>query len=68
MLVLVCVYGVYAFFIRNIGKYLIFLQPFFFFDIERGYILFFVDYVCIMTAITAAGFYICEASKKAGRK
>ena len=68
LLSIVCVYGVYAFFIRNIGKYLLFLQPFFFFDTERGYILFFVDYICIMTAIAAAGFLLCEASKKAGSR
>ena len=68
MLALVCAYGVYAFVVRNIGKYLLFLQPFFFFDIERGYVLFFVDYVCIMAAIATAGFYLCEAAKKAGRK
>ena len=53
---------------RNIGKYLLFLQPFFFFDMERGYVLFFLDYVCIMVAIATAGFWLCEAAKKAGRK
>ena len=65
---LVCAYGVYAFVVRNIGKYLLFLQPFFFFDIERGYVLFFVDYVCIMVAIATAGFWLSEVAKKAGRK
>ena len=68
LLAVVCAYGVYAFVVRNIGKYLLFLQPFFFFDIERGYVLFFVDYVCIMAVIATAGFYLCEAAKKAGRK
>ena len=68
LLALVSAYGVYAFVVRNIGKYLLFLQPFFFFDIERGYILFFVDYICIMAAIATAGFWLCEAAKKAGRK
>ena len=68
ILAFVCAYGVYAFIVRNIGKYLLFLQPFFFFDIERGYVLFFVDYVCIMAAIVTAGFWLSEAAKKAGRK
>ena len=68
LLALVCVYGVYASVVRNIGKYLLFLQPFFFFDMEKGHVLFFVDYVCIMVAIAAVGFYLCEAAKKAGRK
>ena len=68
ILALVCAYGVYAFVMRDIGKYLLFLQPFFFFDMEKGYILFFVDYVCIMAAIATAGFYLSEWAKKAGRK
>ena len=68
LLALVCAYGVYAFVVRNIGKYLLFLQPFFFFDVERGYVLFFVDYVCIMAAIAAAGFYLSEWAKNAARK
>lgn len=64
VLALVCAYGLYAFVVRNIGKYLLFLQPFFFFDTERGYVLFFVDYICIMTAIATAGYYLDKATKK----
>lgn len=64
VLALVCAYGVYAFVVRNIGKYLLFLQPFFFFDMEQGYALFFVDYICIMTAIATAGYYLGKVTKK----
>ena len=40
ILALACLYGIYAFIIRGVWKYLILQQQFFFFDLERGYILF----------------------------
>lgn len=42
------VYGIYAFVIRGLWKYMFLQQPFFFFDAERGYALFFADYVAIV--------------------
>jgi len=48
VLALVCLYGIYAFIARGVWKYLILQQQFFFFDLERGYILFAVDYLAII--------------------
>ena len=48
VLVLACAYGLYAFIARGVWKYLILRQQFFFFDLERGYILFALDYISII--------------------
>ena len=45
---LVCAYGIYAFIARGVWKYLILQQQFFFFDLDRGYILFAIDYISII--------------------
>src|SRR5574344_157884 len=63
------VYGVYAFIVRGIGKYLLYRQPFFFFDLSRGYVLFVADYGCMMILIamisyvTAKLCHSCELKK-----
>ena len=41
-------YGIYAFAARGLWKYLTLQQPFFFLDLERGYLLFALDYIAIM--------------------
>ena len=71
ILVLVCAYGIYAFIVRKIALYLFLRQLFFFFDLERGYILFAVDYLAILILIATASQYIGKAllylqSKKNG--
>ena len=48
ILALICAYGIYAFIARGVLKYLILQQQFFFFDLERGYILFAIDYISII--------------------
>ena len=48
LLALACIYGLYAFITRGVWKYLILQQQFFFFDLERGYILFAIDYISII--------------------
>ena len=48
VLALACAYGLYAFIIRGVWKYLFLQQQFFFFDLERGYVLFAVDYISII--------------------
>ena len=48
LLVLTSLYGLYAFIARGVWKYLILQQQFFFFDLERGYILFAIDYISII--------------------
>ena len=63
---LVSVYGVYAFVERGLWKYLTLQQPFFFMDMERGYILFFVDYISIVVLIAAALYYATKLLIKRG--
>ena len=48
LLALASLYGLYAFIARGVWKYLILKQQFFFFDLERGYILFAMDYISII--------------------
>ena len=48
ILALICAYGIYAFIARGVWKYLILRQQFFFFDLERGYIFFAIDYISII--------------------
>ena len=48
VLAMACAYGLYAFIIRGVWKYLFLQQQFFFFDLERGYVLFAVDYISII--------------------
>jgi len=64
LLVLVCAYGLYAFIARGVWKYLILQQQFFFFDLERGYILFAVDYISIIILFATISHYIAKILKK----
>ena len=57
IVVLVSAYGIYAFIERGLWKYLTLQQPFFFLDLERGYVLFFVDYIAIITLFAAVLHY-----------
>ena len=64
------VYGIYAFVLRGYYKYLFNIQPFFFFDIERGFSLFVLDYFSIFVLAATCFYYILKFSlkKKAGEK
>ena len=44
----VCVYGAFAFYARGLWRYMFGVQQFFFFDFDKGYLLFFVDYIAIL--------------------
>jgi len=57
---LIAAYGAYAFIERGLWKYLTLQQPFFFLDLERGYVLFFADYIAIVVALAAAMHCICK--------
>ena len=57
---LVSVYGIYAFIERGLWKYLTLQQPFFFLDLERGYVLFFVDYIAMIVALATAMHYFSK--------
>ena len=64
LLVLVCAYGLYAFIARGVWKYLILRQQFFFFDLERGYILFAIDYISIIILFATISHLIASRLKK----
>ena len=64
LLALVCLYGLYAFIARGVWKYLILSQQFFFFDLERGYILFAMDYISIIILFATISHFIAKLLKK----
>ena len=64
LLALACTYGIYAFIARGVWKYLILQQQFFFFDLERGYILFALDYISIIILFATISHFIAKLLKK----
>ena len=64
LLAIVCAYGIYAFIARGVWKYLILQQQFFFFDFERGYILFAIDYISIIVLFATLSHLAAEKLKK----
>ena len=64
ILVLVCAYGLYAFIARGVWKYLVLKQQFFFFDLERGYVLFVLDYISIIILFSTTLHLIASRLKK----
>ena len=64
LLALVCAYGIYAFIARGVWKYLILQQQFFFFDLERGYILFAIDYISIIILFATLSHLLSKSLKK----
>ena len=56
--ILISLYGIYAFIIRGVWKYMFGLQQFFFFDFERGYVLFALDYISIIVLFGTVAYYI----------
>ena len=64
ILALACIYGIYAFIARGVWKYLILRQQFFFFDLERGYVLFALDYISIIILFATISHLIASRLKK----
>ena len=64
ILALICAYGIYAFIARGVWKYLILRQQFFFFDLERGYILFAIDYISIIIFFATLSQLLAKSLKK----
>ena len=62
--ILISFYGVYAFIIRGVWKYMFGLQQFFFFDFERGYGLFVIDYISILILFATASHYAVKCFSK----
>ena len=55
---LVSCYGLYAFIIRGLWRYLLFLQQFFFLDLDRGFVLFVIDYLSILILFSTISHYL----------
>lgn len=64
LLVLTSLYGLYAFIARGVWKYLILKQQFFFFDVERGYILFAMDYISIIILFVVVSRLVAASLKR----
>ena len=64
LLVLTSFYGLYAFIDRGVWKYIVLKQQFFFFDLERGYILFAMDYISIIILFATIFHLIASRLKK----
>ena len=64
ILALICAYGIYAFIARGVWKYLILRQQFFFFDLDRGYILFAIDYISIIILFATLSHLLAKSLKK----
>ena len=64
ILTLISAYGLYAFIARGVWKYLILQQQFFFFDLERGYILFALDYISIIILFATISHLAAKGLKK----
>ena len=58
IIILISIYGIYAFITRGIWRYLILQQQFFFLDLERGYFLFALDYISIITLFATVIYYL----------
>ena len=56
--ILISLYGIYAFIIRGVWKYMLGLQQFFFFDFNRGYVLFALDYISIIVLFGTIAYYL----------
>lgn len=70
LLALVCGYGIYAFIVRGVGKYMFLRQQFFFLDLEKGYLIFALDYLSILVLIATASHWLGKALRawNSGRK
>ena len=68
LLLVICAYGVYAFIIRGIAKYMFLMQQFFFLDLERGFILFIVDYLSILILIATLSYYFSKFLQKRNKR
>ena len=64
LLALTCLYGLYAFIARGVWKYLFLQQQFFFFDLERGYVLFALDYISIIILFATISHLIAARLKR----
>ena len=64
----VSLYGLYAFISRGIWKYMILQSQFVFFDFSEPMILFFLDYLAMMTLFALIGHYLMKLLVKSRKK
>ena len=61
---LIAGYGIYAFSYRQIGKYMLMINHFVFFDFEEPLIFFIEDYMAVMGLFVWVGYSLSEVVKK----
>ena len=60
----IAVYGIYAFYNRQLGEYLLLKTPFVFFDFGEALVFFFLDYLAIMGLFVCIGYYLSKILQK----
>ena len=55
---IVSCYGIYAFIIRGLWRYMLLLQQFFFLDLDHGFVLFVIDYLSILILFSTISHYL----------
>ncbi len=55
---LISIYGIYVFYSRHIGDYMLLKTQFVFFDFDEKLILFLLDYLTMMILFATAGYYL----------
>ena len=64
---LIASYGLYAFFKREIGSYMLLKTQFAYFDLDEPLTSFLLDYVAVMGLFVFLGHYLAGAAKKISR-
>ena len=68
-LVAISLYGIYAFFKRQIPAYMFLQLPFAFFDYSEARFFFFVDYIAVMVLFAILGYFLFQwIGKKPGHR
>ncbi len=65
--ILIALYGIYAFFKREIGIYMTLQSSFVFFNFEEPIVFFFLDYLAVMGLFIWIGHYSSKGIKKLGK-
>lgn len=61
---LISAYGIYAFFARHLGEYMLLKTQFVFFDFNEKLILFLLDYLAVMVLFAMVGYYLQKLFRK----
>ena len=66
--VVIVLYGLYAFYLRGIGRYMLLIDHFVFFDFSEPLYRFVLDYVAIMGMLVVASYCLSKGLLALGRK